>query len=56
MVYQMKGELDKALDYYQQALDIFEAIGAKLHVEHTKRNIEAIRAQISGTGESNGVV
>ena len=40
-----KGELDKALDCFQQALSIFEGIGAKPEIEKAKKNIKAIRRE-----------
>ncbi|GAI96510.1 unnamed protein product, partial [marine sediment metagenome] len=46
-VYRESGELDKALDYYQQALEIFEEIGAAVGIRIAKGNISNLKKVIS---------
>ncbi|MBM4463898.1 MAG: hypothetical protein FJ012_11350 [Chloroflexi bacterium] len=38
-VYRIQGELDKALEHHQQALKVFEDMGAKLEAGKAKAHI-----------------
>ena len=44
-VYWVKGELDKALKHYQQALKIFEEIGAVEGIKSAKYNISKLEKE-----------
>ncbi|MCJ7655594.1 MAG: hypothetical protein MUO97_09940, partial [Dehalococcoidia bacterium] len=46
-VYQIKGELDKALEQYQLALKIFEEIGAEREIVKTKNIINSLARQVN---------
>ncbi|MFH1639279.1 MAG: tetratricopeptide repeat protein [Chloroflexota bacterium] len=48
VVYETQGDLEKALGYYQQALRIFEAIGARLSVAQVKHYISILQRTSSG--------
>jgi hypothetical protein len=46
----IRGSLDKALEYLEQALKIFEEIGARIEIEQTKRNIQRIKESMEHKG------
>lgn len=42
LIYKGKGEKEKALKHYENALKIFTEIGAKREIEITERNIQRL--------------
>jgi tetratricopeptide (TPR) repeat protein len=49
LVYRDKGEPDKALEHFQQALTVFVGIGAKIEIEQTKQNIQVIMERMNSS-------
>lgn len=45
LMYHLKGNKDKALDYLNQALKIYKQIGAKKEIEETKRDIQMLKGK-----------
>lgn len=43
LIYHIKGNKDKALDYLNQALAIFKQIGAPREIEQTKKDIQLLK-------------
>lgn len=42
LIYDTKGDIDKALDFLNQALAIFKEIGAQREIEIVERNIKRL--------------
>lgn len=45
LIYYLKGKKDKALDYLNQALEIYKQIGAKREIKQTERDIQALKGK-----------
>ena len=50
MLYQDKGQSDKALEHLKQALTLFEEIGANREIEQIKQHIAKMRKSIKSSG------
>ena len=55
-VYLEKGEQEKALKHYEQALAIFEQIGAQLQIDTVRRNIERTKGAMQEDAGGNDTV